>query len=101
MQRTENFSRRQTSKKTADTESKLNCQNIFAGERCSSLEKFRKYSCGQSEWIEENITPLFYSSHGSCDVRKASMRKAVKDQGTEKSLPSWLAPEKDAHTYEQ
>ena len=100
-QRTENVSRRQTSKKTADTESKLDCQNIFAGERCSSLEKFSKYSRGQSEWIEENTTPLCYSSHGSCDVRKASMRKAVKDQGTEKSLPFWLAPQKDAHTYEQ
>ena len=101
MQRTENVIRQQTSKKTADTESKLNCQNIFAGKRCSSLEKFRKYSRGQSEWIEENTTPLCYSSHGSCDVRKASMRIAVKDQGSEKSLPFWLAPQKDAHTYEQ
>lgn len=101
MQRTENVIRQQTSKKTADTESKLNCQNIFAGKRCSSLEKFRKYSRGQSEWIEENTTPLSYSSHGSCDVRKASMRIAVKDQGSEKSLPFWLAPQKDAHTYEQ
>lgn len=99
LQRTENVIRQQTS--AADTESKLNCQNIFAGKRCSSLEKFRKYSRGQSEWIEENTTPLSYSSHGSCDVRKASMRKAVKDQGTEKSLPFWLAPQKDAHTYEQ
>ena len=99
LQRTENVIRQQTS--AADTESKLNCQNIFAGKRCSSLEKFRKYSRGQSEWIEENTTPLCYSSHGSCDVRKASMRKAVKDQGTEKSLPFWLAPQKEAHTYEQ
>ena len=101
LQRTENVSRQQTSKKTADTEYKMNCQSIFAGKRCSSLETFRKYSRGQSEWIEENTTPLFYSSHGSCDVCKASMRKAVKDQGTEKSLPFWLAPQKDAHTYEQ
>ena len=101
MQRTENVSRQQTSKKAADTEYKMNCQSIFAGKRCSSLEKFRKYSGSQSEWIKENTTPLCYSSHGSCDVRKASMRIAVKDQGSEKSLPFWLAPQKDAHTYQQ
>ena len=101
LQRTENVSRQQTSKKAADTEYKMNCQSIFAGKRCSSLEKFRKYSGSQSEWIKENTTPLCYSSHGSCDVRKASMHKAVKDQRTEKSLPFWLAPQKDAHTYEQ